>query len=79
MGLVGESGSGKSTCIELIERFYDIQHGEILLDGVNIKHLNLKHYRQQMAIVSQEPVLFNTSIKENIQFGKREATVPEII
>ncbi|KAH9321487.1 hypothetical protein KI387_016126 [Taxus chinensis] len=72
VGLVGESGSGKSTTIALMQRFYDPQDGEILLDGVNIKILHLKWFHSQMGLVSQEPALFATSIKENILFGKEE-------
>ncbi|KAI3817526.1 hypothetical protein L1987_11320 [Smallanthus sonchifolius] len=69
IGLVGGSGSGKSTIISLIERFYDPVNGDILLDGHRIKSLNLKWLRSQMGLVNQEPVLFATSIKENILFG----------
>ena len=78
VAIAGESGSGKSTCVLLLERFYDIQKGEILFDGVNIKDLNLKQYRQQISIVSQEPVLFNLAIHENIIYGKREASFEEV-
>eukprot|EP01018_Ginkgo_biloba_P014563 Gb_11202 [translate_table: standard] len=76
--LVGESGSGKSTVISLIERFYDAQAGEVLIDGVNIKQFQLKWIRQKIGLVSQEPALFATSIKENIAYGKDGATVEEI-
>lgn len=69
VALVGKSGSGKSSIINLIERFYDVTEGEILFDGANIKDLNPQWYKQQIAIVSQEPVLFSTSIKENIIYG----------
>ncbi|XP_076895959.1 putative multidrug resistance protein [Bidens hawaiensis] len=69
IGLVGGSGSGKSTLISLLERFYDPVKGDILLDGHRIKGLNLKWLRSQMGLVNQEPVLFATSIKENILFG----------
>lgn len=79
VGLVGGSGSGKSTAINLLERFYDPLQGEVLLDGINIKTLQLKWLRKQMALVSQEPILFATSIKENILFGKEEASEEEII
>ncbi|XP_027152628.1 putative multidrug resistance protein [Coffea eugenioides] len=79
VGLVGGSGSGKSTVINLLERFYDPLGGEVLLDGINIKTLQLKWLRKQMALVSQEPILFATSIKENILFGKAEASEEEII
>ncbi|KAJ9554607.1 hypothetical protein OSB04_018652 [Centaurea solstitialis] len=70
IGLVGSSGSGKSTIISLIERFYDPLRGDILLDGHRIKRLQLKWLRSQMGLVNQEPVLFATSIRENILFGK---------
>ncbi|GMN28258.1 hypothetical protein TIFTF001_041139 [Ficus carica] len=76
--LVGQSGSGKSTVISLIERFYDPQSGEVLIDGVNLKEFQLKWIRQKIGLVSQEPVLFTCSIKENIAYGKDGATVEEI-
>lgn len=77
---MGESGSGKSTVISLIERFYDPDCGEILLDRVPIKNLKLSWLRQQMGLVSQEPILFNESIRDNIAYGKHgEVTEEEII
>ncbi|KAH9313089.1 hypothetical protein KI387_028124, partial [Taxus chinensis] len=76
--LVGESGSGKSTVISLVERFYDPQAGEVLIDGINIKKFQLKWIRQKIGLVSQEPVLFGTTIKENLLYGKDGATVEEI-
>ncbi|XP_077237910.1 putative multidrug resistance protein [Tasmannia lanceolata] len=79
VALVGGSGSGKSTAIALLERFYNPLAGEILLDGVNIQELQLKWLRSQMGLVSQEPALFATSIKENILFGKEDATMEEIV
>lgn len=79
VGLVGQSGSGKSTVINLVERFYDPIDGEILLDGINIQLLQLKWLRSQMGLVSQEPILFATTIKENILFGKEGATNEEMI
>ncbi|KAJ1703492.1 hypothetical protein LUZ63_003271 [Rhynchospora breviuscula] len=79
VALVGSSGSGKSTVIALLERFYDPLGGEILLDGVNIKRLRLKWLRSQIGLVSQEPALFATTIKENILFGKEDATMEEMI
>ncbi|XLR62109.1 hypothetical protein S83_012781 [Arachis hypogaea] len=79
VALVGESGSGKSTIIALLQRFYDPLGGEIRFDGVAIDKLQLKWFRSQMGLVSQEPVLFATSIKENILFGKEDATEAEVI
>ncbi|KAK1616708.1 hypothetical protein QYE76_022225 [Lolium multiflorum] len=78
VALVGESGSGKSTVISLVERFYDPQSGEVLLDGVNLKELNLSWIRQKIGLVSQEPILFTTTIRENIEYGKRGASEEEI-
>ncbi len=78
LALVGQSGSGKSTLVDLIPRFYDIEEGEILIDGINIKDLKLKSLRRQMGNVNQEPILFNTSIAENITFGVETATKEEI-
>ncbi|XP_047054733.1 ABC transporter B family member 4-like [Lolium rigidum] len=78
MAIVGESGSGKSTVISLVERFYDPQAGEVLIDGTNIKNLSLDWIRGKIGLVSQEPVLFMTSIKENIIYGKEDATLEEI-
>nr|XP_051225562.1 ABC transporter B family member 4-like isoform X4 [Lolium perenne] len=78
MAIVGESGSGKSTVISLVERFYDPQAGEVLIDGMNIKNLSLDWIRGKIGLVSQEPVLFMTSIKENIIYGKEDATLEEI-
>ena len=76
--IVGPSGSGKSTTIQLVERFYDPQQGEILIDGNPLKGINLRQYRQQIGYVGQEPVMFNMSIKENIKMGKPDATDEEI-
>lgn len=79
VALVGGSGSGKSTVIALLQRFYDPLGGEILLDGVPIERLQVKWLRSQMGLVSQEPALFATSIKENILFGKEDATFDEVV
>lgn len=78
VALVGGSGSGKSTVISLIERFYEPLAGEILLDGYNIKDLDLRWLRQQIGLVNQEPALFATSIRENILYGKDDASLDEI-
>nr|VDD38689.1 unnamed protein product [Brassica oleracea] len=79
VALVGGSGSGKSTVISLLQRFYDPVAGEILIDGVSIDKLQVKWLRSQMGLVSQEPALFATSIKENILFGKEDATMDDVV
>ncbi|KAL4323592.1 hypothetical protein GQ457_11G002000 [Hibiscus cannabinus] len=76
--LVGQSGSGKSTVISLIERFYDPQAGEVLIDGINLKEFQLRWIRGKIGLVSQEPVLFTSSIRDNIAYGKEGATIEEI-
>ena len=78
VAFVGHSGCGKSTGTQLLQRFYDPESGEILLDGQDIKTLNVKSLRQQIGVVSQEPILFDMSIEENIRFGNPEVTLPEI-
>ncbi|XP_020573475.1 ABC transporter B family member 21-like [Phalaenopsis equestris] len=78
VALVGESGSGKSTVISLIERFYDPQDGEVLIDNINLKEFQLKWIRRKISLVSQEPVLFTCSIRDNITYGKEDATIEEI-
>ena len=78
MAIVGESGSGKSTVINLVERFYDPQAGEVLIDGMNIKSFKLEWIRGKIGLVNQEPLLFMTSIRENITYGKEDATLEEI-
>lgn len=77
---MGESGSGKSTVISLLQRFYDPDSGKITLDGTEIQTMNLKWLRQQIGLVSQEPVLFNGTIRANIAYGKDgTATEAEIV
>ncbi|XP_021738589.1 ABC transporter B family member 11-like [Chenopodium quinoa] len=78
VALVGQSGSGKSTVISLLERFYDPLAGEVLIDGINLKEFQLRWIRQKIGLVSQEPVLFASSIKDNIAYGKDGATIEEI-
>ncbi|KAF9617407.1 hypothetical protein IFM89_036328, partial [Coptis chinensis] len=78
VALVGGSGSGKSTVISLMERFYEPLSGSILLDGNEISELDLKWLRGQIGLVNQEPALFATSIRENILYGKDDATVEEL-
>lgn len=69
VALVGPSGCGKSSIISLIQRFYDVDEGEVLYGGTNIKDLNSKWYKQQVSIVQQEPILFTGTIRENIMYG----------
>jgi ABC-type multidrug transport system fused ATPase/permease subunit len=69
VALVGHSGSGKSTCVQLIERFYDVTEGYILLDGVDIREIDPRWLHTQISLVSQEPTLFNMSIMENIAYS----------
>ncbi|XP_057494266.1 ABC transporter B family member 9-like isoform X2 [Actinidia eriantha] len=76
--LVGQSGSGKSTVISLLQRFYDPNGGEVLVDGINLKKFQLRWIREKMGLVSQEPILFTTTIRENIAYGKENATNEEI-
>ncbi|NXC34955.1 ABCBB protein, partial [Campylorhamphus procurvoides] len=76
---VGASGAGKSTAIQLIQRFYDPTEGMITLDGHDIRSLNIQWLRSQIGIVEQEPVLFATTIAENIRYGRDEATMEDII
>ncbi|PRQ43987.1 putative xenobiotic-transporting ATPase [Rosa chinensis] len=76
--LVGQSGSGKSTVIGLVERFYDPEAGEVFIDGVDLKKLHLRSIRERIGLVSQEPNLFTTTIRQNIAYGKDNATEEEI-
>jgi ABC-type multidrug transport system fused ATPase/permease subunit len=69
VAFVGPSGSGKSTTVQLVQRFYDTLSGQIFIDGHDIKDLNVKCLRQQIGVVSQEPVLFNMTIRQNLQMG----------
>ncbi|CAF3233074.1 unnamed protein product, partial [Rotaria sp. Silwood2] len=78
VALVGSSGSGKSTCIQLLQRFYDSQLGSILIDGKQINEYNLKWLRKHIGVVNQEPILFHTTIRENILLGSDSATNEEI-
>ncbi len=78
VALVGQSGSGKSTMVDLLPRFYDIEEGEILIDGVNIKDYKIKDLRFMMGNVNQEPFLFNDTIKNNIAFGSERVSEEQI-
>jgi ATP-binding cassette, subfamily B (MDR/TAP), member 1 len=75
---MGESGGGKSTAFQLLMRFYDPDRGAVLLDGVDLRDLDLEWLRDQIGYVTQEPVLFATSIRENMLLGKEDATIEEI-
>src|SRR6266513_953556 len=79
IGLVGQSGAGKSTTINLICRFYEVQEGEILIDGVNIRQIAQKDLRSQIGVVLQEPFLFSGSIYENIAFARPGATREDVM
>lgn len=79
IALVGASGAGKSTLADLIPRFHDVSEGEILVDGINIKDYSLKSLREQISIVTQEPILFNDSIANNIALGKHNAQPDAIV
>ncbi|MRI02011.1 ATP-binding cassette domain-containing protein [Kriegella sp. EG-1] len=79
VAILGKTGSGKSTILDLIARLYDVTDGEILIDDIPIKKLNLKSLRQTVGAVPQDAFLFSDSIKENIKFGKKDATDEEVI
>lgn len=78
VALVGQSGSGKSTLVDLIPRYYDVQEGEVLIDGINVKDLGIHDLRQLIGNVNQEAILFNDSFKGNITFGVEHATQEQI-
>ncbi|MDP6983201.1 MAG: ATP-binding cassette domain-containing protein, partial [Candidatus Latescibacteria bacterium] len=79
IGLAGHSGAGKSTLINLICRFYEIDEGEIRIDGIDTREVQLRTLRDQIGVVLQEPFLFNGSVADNIAYGKPEATLAEIV
>ena len=78
IALVGQSGSGKSTLVDLIPRYYDVQEGEVLIDGINVKDLGIHDLRQLIGNVNQEAILFNDSFRNNISFGVENATQKQI-
>ena len=78
IALVGQSGSGKSTLVDLIPRYYDVQEGEVLIDGINVKDLGIHDLRQLIGNVNQEAILFNDSFHNNISFGVDNATQQQI-
>ncbi|KAL8489716.1 hypothetical protein ACS0TY_025564 [Phlomoides rotata] len=79
VGIVGKSGCGKSTVIGLIQRFYDVDDGWVKVDGVNIRLLDIQWYRRHMALVGQEPVIYSGTIRDNILFGKLDASENEVV
>jgi len=79
VALVGSSGAGKSTLADLVPRFHDVTGGELLIDGINIRDYSLRSVRDQMSVVTQEPILFNDTIAANIALGKPDATHDEIV
>ncbi|WP_343485983.1 ABC transporter ATP-binding protein [Allomuricauda sp. d1] len=79
VALVGQSGSGKSTIANLVTRFYDVNEGEILIDGTNIKDISKKSLRSLMGLVTQDSILFNDTVRNNISLGRENATEDEII
>ena len=78
VAFLGKTGSGKSTILQLISRLYDVSSGKILIDGIDIKDWNVENLRNQIAVVPQDAFLFSDTIKNNIQFGKENATQEEI-
>lgn len=77
IALVGPSGCGKSTCIQLIQRFYDVDEGSVTIDTYDIRNVSIQNLRKQLGIVSQEPILFDRSIRDNIAYGDNSRTVSE--
>ncbi len=79
VALVGMSGGGKSSMVNLIPRFHDVKKGELLIDGIDIRKASLESLREQVSIVTQEPILFNDTVWNNIAYGKRDASDEDII
>lgn len=79
IALVGPTGAGKTTIVNLISRFYDVQQGEVLIDGKNVSEVDIESLRSQMGIMLQDTFLFSTTVKENIRYGKLDATDDEVI
>ncbi|MCV9886362.1 ABC transporter ATP-binding protein [Metabacillus halosaccharovorans] len=78
IGIIGATGSGKTTLVKLFPRLYDVDHGEILIDGQNSKNISLKHIRGSIGFVTQKPFLFSGSIKSNLTYGKKDASETEM-
>jgi len=79
IAIAGQTGAGKSTLISLIPRFYDVKSGRVLLDGIDVRQISLRSLRDQISIVLQEPLLFSSTIAENIRYGRLDATMEEIV
>ena len=79
LGMVGKTGAGKTTMVKLLMRFYDVNSGEILLDGVNLKNYNRCELREAFGMVLQDTWLFKGTIMENIRYGRLDATDEEVI
>jgi ABC-type multidrug transport system fused ATPase/permease subunit len=79
IAIAGQTGAGKSTLISLLPRFYDVKGGCVLLDGIDVRQISLRSLRDQISIVLQEPLLFSSSIAENIRYGRLDATMEEIV
>jgi len=79
VALVGPSGAGKSTIIQLLLRFFDPQNGAILFDDINLGDLTRSAFRKRMAVVPQDPVIFAASVRDNIRFGRPDATDEEVL
>jgi len=79
IGIIGATGSGKSTLVSLIPRFYDVTRGRVTIDGIDVRDLDLDDLRRQIGIVQQETFLWSASIRENIAYGRRSATMEEIV
>lgn len=78
VALVGATGAGKTTILQLIARFYDVSKGEVLFDGINVQQIDRQSLRSQMAFVLQDPFLFEASVRENIRYGRLDASDAEI-
>jgi ATP-binding cassette subfamily B protein len=79
VGIVGTTGAGKTTVLNLLMRFYDASHGQVLLDGMDVREYRIRDLRAQFAVVLQDPILFAASLAENIAYGKRDATDDDIM